>query len=212
MSAPDRMSVAAHLNAVADWSGGRPPHQPVSDRRRWRSCGRHRQACPLAAGSASSAARARRTSRQGSAVFLRAGGMPRRSAAAARQRVTGGAHRMVALGRMTAVHTSRSRGLARRRQACPLAAGSASPAARARRTSRQGSAVLLRAGGMPRRSAAAARQRVTGGAHRVVALGRMTAVHTSRSRGPARRPGGAPIARRRGREPRPRVRARPGRP
>jgi hypothetical protein len=50
----------------------------------------------------------------------------------------------------------------------------------------------------PRRSAAAARQRVTGGPHRVVALGRMTAVHTSRSRGPARRPGGAPIARRRG--------------
>jgi hypothetical protein len=48
--------------------------QPVSDRRRWRSCGRHRQACPLAAGSASPAARARRTSRQGSAVLLRAGG------------------------------------------------------------------------------------------------------------------------------------------
>ncbi len=38
---------------------------------------------------------------------------------------------------------------------------------------------------MPRRSAAAARQRVAGGVHRVVALGRMTALHTSRSRGPA---------------------------
>jgi hypothetical protein len=70
-------------------------------------------------------------------------------------------------------------------QTLSLAAGSPSLAARSRRASRQGSAVLLRAGGMPRRSVASARQRVAGGAHRVVALGGMTAVYTSRSRGPA---------------------------
>jgi hypothetical protein len=65
----------------------------VSDRRRWRSCGRRRQACPLAAGSASFAARSRRASRQGFAVLLRAGSMARRSAAAARQRVAGSVSR-----------------------------------------------------------------------------------------------------------------------
>jgi hypothetical protein len=72
--------------------------------------------------------------------------------------------------------------------------------------------VLPHAGGMPRRSVAAARQRVAGGARRVVALGGMIAAHISRSRGPAR------VARRRSDRlppqpgPRLRVRARPGRP
>ena len=47
---------------------------------------RYRQACKLVARPASLAARARRASREGSAVLLRAGGVPRRSVATARER------------------------------------------------------------------------------------------------------------------------------
>ena len=69
------------------------------------------------------------------------------------------------------------------------------------------SALLLRAGGMPRRSVAAARQRVARRAHRVVALGGMT---PPTQRAVATRQGGDPIIRRHTREPRFRVRVGPG--